>query len=277
MENITQNIEQLSSQPDTMQVSSDNIGDIMQVFEVNDNQQVEADSQSDITAEAQSQDVEIDEKFKHLDPYEARIRTLQSRHDRVYNEYQKLLKEQEENAKYLEIFNDLLEDDMVFEAFVRERKPELIKDSDVTELIQKRLKEEFGDVRYTRAEADNEPGGKAWLYFKRLDELYNEYKGNSPKITSLREAIRLKREQAERQQKEAAARIQAEMEEVKRQLKWNDQQLIQFSQWANKVKLIDIAKMYNYAIRALKIPSVANVNTGNPITQSLRSKFLNNL
>ncbi len=275
MENIIQNNE-ASNQSSTITPSL-LTEDVMDVFEVNE--QVDSVSQDSVDAESsqQSQEIEIDERFKHLDKTEGLIRTLQSRYDKLYNEHQKLVKEQEENAVYLQILNDLLEDDLVFEAFVRERKPELIKETDITSIIQQRLKSEFGDVRYTRAEADENPGGKAWLYFKRLDELYDEYKGNTPKVQTLKEAIQLKKQMREKQEKEMMANIQRDMEAVKKEMKWDDEHLVRFQQWAQKLKLVDLAKMFNFAIRTKKIPSIASVNVGQPTFQSLRSKFISNL
>ncbi len=245
--------------------------DIMKVF---DTPEVEEVNDNSINSEP---DVEIDDRFKDLEPSEAKYRTIQSKYDKLYNQYQNMVKESEENTVYLQVLNDLMEDDLVFEAFVRERKPELIKETNVTELIQKKLREEFGDVKYTRAEADENPGGRAWLYFKRLDELYSELKGNHPKISRLKEAIEYKRQLKEKESKQRAAELQTEMDKIKKELKWDDNKIVNFTKWINSVKPIELAKIYNFAIRSQKVPSIANANVGNTVTQSLRSKFLQGL
>jgi hypothetical protein len=274
MEDIIQNTE-ASNQASTIQQSFEQEADVMKVFE--QPEMVEPEVENSVQTQQKESEVEIDEKFKDLDPYEARIRTLQSRHDKIYNEYQNLVKQRQEDEKYLQILNDILEDDIVFEAFVNERKPGLIKETDVTDVIQKKLREEFGDVRYTRAEADENPGGKAWLYFKRLDELYNELKGNNPKITTLKEAIAYKRAMKEKQEKEQQALLLKEIEAVKKKFNWDDNKIREFQQWAQKLTVVNLASIYNYAVKALKVPSATSIQGTPNVNQSLRSKFLNNL
>lgn len=226
---------------------------------------------SSFTKEANIQsDDEIDPRFANLPKAEALLRTYQSRYDKLYNEYQKTINEIENYRKYQNLFEQLLNDDEVFEAFVYQRKPELVKEQDITEIIKAKIQEEFGDYKPSREEAEEDPGGKAWLYYKRLDELYEEYKNKRSKKYSFEEILKKKAE--ERLQQEKA--IQEEIVKVKEQMKWDDRQLVSFRDWASKLTVLDLAKIYNYAIRNFKVPQASAISSNNVQPTTARDEFL---
>lgn len=238
--------------------------DIMKVFEVEQEQQVTGVGEDnmqliapqDESAEVSQDNIEIDEKFANLPKAEALLRTYQSRYDKLYNEHQNLARELEQYRQYRELVDQLMSDDEVFEAFVYQRKPDLVKPKDITEIIKEKLKEEFGDYRPTREEADADPGGKAWLYYKRLDELYNELKGKgTTKAKTIEEIMKQKAMEREQQEK----MLVEEINKVKTSMNWDDTQLERFRDWASKLSVLDLAKIYNFALRTMRIPSATQV------------------
>lgn len=252
--------------------------DLMSAFEVTQDQEQTVQDQGDQTLDTNSGDIdnfEIDERFSNLPKAEALIRTLQSRHDKVYSELQNTLRELEQYRQYKNTFDQLLEDDEVFEAFVYSRKPELVKEKDVTEIIKNKLKEEFGDYKPTREEAEEDPGGKAWLYYKRLDELYDEYKNKKSAPKSIEEIIKRK---AEEKKKQEEALLQ-EIEKVKKSMNWDDNQLVSFRNWANKLTIHDLAKMYNFALRTMRmnVKSASSLPSSDTSLKGARQSFIEEL
>jgi len=255
--------------------------DIMSVFEPageQTNQGVtnlnEASSQGAInSAEESKANEDVDPRFAHLPKAEALARSYQSKYDKIYSEYEKTLRELDEYRNYKLLLDEVLENDEAFEAFVYARKPDLIKKQDITEIIKAQMEKEFGDYKPSRLEAEEDPGGKAWLYYKRLDELYEEYKNKKPVKAEKIEDM-LKRKAEEKLQKEKA--LNEELNKIKNYFKWDDNQLATFANWAQKLSPLDLAKIYNFAVKTMRInaPSVANVSGGAVNSLSEREKFL---
>lgn len=250
--------------------------DLMAAFE-SQTEGSETRSEGIQSEQQNQQSFEIDEKFKDLPEYEARLRTYQSKYDKLYADHEKALREMEEKNKISSFFDELLQDDEVLEAFLSERKPELIQSKSGIEkvelTIKQKMQEEFGDYKPTRDEAEDDPGGKAWLYFKRLDELYSKLGNQTPnKIKSVKElrAERLEKQKLQEQQ------IMQQMDEVKRTMNWQDQDLERFKEWANKLNIPMLAKMYNFAVRTMRVPGVTQIQ-GSPTQASAREQFLKNL
>jgi hypothetical protein len=241
--------------------------DIMSVFE-------ESDAVNQEQPEVQSETKEeIEDRWKDLPEQEGKYRSLKSKYDKLYSYHENVLREAEENSKAKQFVEDLLADDEIFEAFVAERKPELLQKKDITAIIKEKMAQEFQDYQPSRREAEEDPGGKAWLYYKRLDELYDEQKNK--KSTG---ALSIKELKAKRLEMEKAREMELTnvLTEVKTAMKWDDNQLKQFESWAKKLKPIEIAKMYNFAIKTMRIPSVTNL-PGNSSQPSSRSSFWNSI
>ena len=219
---------------------------------------------------------EIDERFKDLPKPEAVKRTYQSKFDKLQSQNEQNLRKVEEASKITTFFDELLEDDEVFEAFVAERKPELISNRNnadaMTARIKKQLEEEFGDYKPTREEAEKDPGGKAWLYFKKLDKLYDQMEQGSSKVKTLKE-LRAERAALKKEQEE---KVNRQIQEVQQQMKWDDQQLDSFKEWAQKLSIPMLAKIYNFATKTMRIPGAATV-PGGATRPSAREQFLKGL
>lgn len=254
--------------------------DLMAAFDaLNDgsNEQSEGDLEQNSEGQKQEESFEIDEKFKDLPEAEAKIRTFQSKYDKLYASHEQAMREIEEKSRVSQFFDELLSDDEVLEAFLSERKPELVKSVSGIEktqaLIKQKMQEEFGDYKPTRDEAEDDPGGKAWLYFKKLDELYNQTnKTGDNKIKTVKE-LRAERLQQSKMKEEE---VQKQMEEVKAQMNWKEEDVVRFKEWANKLTIPMLSKMYNYAIRTMRIPNVSSMPGGSS-QASARQKFLDSI
>lgn len=219
---------------------------------------------------------EIDERFKDLPKPEAVKRTYQSKFDKLQSQNEQSLRQVEEASKITTFFDELLEDDEVFEAFVAERKPELISNRNnadaMTARIKKQLEEEFGDYKPTREEAEADPGGRAWLYFKKLDKLYDQMEQGNSKVKTLKE-LRAERAALKKEQEE---KVNKQIQEVQQQMKWDDQQLSSFKEWAQKLSIPMLAKMYNFATKTMRIPGATTI-PGGATRPSAREQFLKGL
>jgi len=248
--------------------------DFMSAFDVVEgtNQPVE----SPIQEQEEKSLYEVDERFKDLPYGEAALRTLKSKHDKLFSLNEKLAKEQEENSKAMMFLNDLLEDDATLEAFLNERKPELIQKKDFSQTLQEKLNNEFPeflDYKPSRVDADNNPGGKEWLYFKRLDELYSELKtGGNKHVSTVKEL----KEQRLKAKAEQDALIEREMLTAQKEMGYSDEDVKSFYKWSQNLKLVDMMKMHRFAAKTNRIPNVGNI-PGSPIQQSARSQFLKTL
>lgn len=219
---------------------------------------------------------EIDDKFKDLPREEATLRTIQSRYDKLYKIHEQMLREKEENSKLVEFLTELEEDDTILEAYLNERKPELISKRDISTIVKEKLTEEFpefAELRPTRQDADDDPGGRAWLYFRRLDELYADLKGQSGKTKTVKE-IREEHKQVKMQQD---AEIHRQLQDVQTKMNWEDNALQSFIQWANKASLYDLAKMYKFGLNTMRINSVTTIPGQQPTQKTARQSFLERL
>lgn len=242
----------------------------------------EAQSGSEPTKDPNAIQVEIDDRYKDLPESEAIARTMQSRYDRVYSDYEKLVARFEEVAPVLDIMDDLMENDEALYAFLQERKPELLqKKSDGSE-IKTKLAQEFGEgykPSLTREQADIEdPGGKDWRYYRRLDELYSETKQN----TTYGKAETLKQYRARKEAERVASdeKLQKQVDAAKINLKMSDDEVQRISTWATGLTFEQITKIYRILTKFPTNRKIANVSTvtGSPTPISTaRTQFLDTL
>lgn len=219
--------------------------------------------------------VEIDERFKNLPHAEAIARSLQSKYDKLYAEHTNTVRDIEQKLKYEQFVTELMEDDQVLEAFLNERKPELVQKKDFTSVIQEKLKTEFGDYKPTRdeIEVDDYLGSKAWLYNKRLDSLYTELTGKTGKTP---QTIKELKEERARVKQAEEAKNDLVFDQLKKENNWDDVQVKSFYEWAQKLSPSNLAKMYNFAKRTMRIPSATGI-AGNPQVRSSRNAFIDSI
>lgn len=267
--------------PEEQESSPKQDADLMSAFEQQGGSEApdgssESDQEGSEESRNPSPNFEIDERFRELPERDAIIRTAQSRVDKTKADLDKVTRELSENTKIVSLFDELLEDDEVFEAFVAERKPELMQSRNSVEAIEAKvkqaMKDKYGDYRPTRDEADEDPGGKAWLYFKDLENTYGKFSQDNGKVKTLKE-VRAERKMLKEQQKE---QVNQQMDQVKQQMKWDDAQIENFQGWAKTLTVPMLAKMYNFALKTSRIPDVTGV-PGSPTQPSAREQWLKDI
>lgn len=231
------------------------------------------------TSLSQTQEPEIDEKFKHLPPEEARYRTIQSRYDKLYNLHQQIVNQTTEYEKIVNLFDQMLEDENLLLTFVNQIKPGIIPQRDFKDLIRERVVKEFGEdykPTLTRLEAErDDPGGKDWKYYKLLDELEKQYSQGSPQqAKTVQEYLEQKKKQKEQEQ----IRMKQEYEAVKTKMKATDEELQAAIQWGQNISLEKLLIVHRYL---RKVPNKAGVSIetapGKSIGNTQREQFLKSI
>lgn len=226
--------------------------------------------------------VEIDDRFKHLPEAEAVARSIQSRYDKLYKDYQPLVAQMEEYKPLIEILDDLLDNDEAFYAFVNERKPELIQQKDIGVELKKQLTKEFGEgfkPSLTREQADIEdPGGKDWRYYRKLDDLYSELKqGSAYTKTASLKAYRQKKEALAKAEEE---RFQQQVEKAKVDLKMTDEEVERVSKWGQSLDFAKLTKLLRFVSKFPTTKAAAQISkstgSGTP-SSTARQQFLDSI
>lgn len=226
--------------------------------------------------------VEIDDRFKHLPEAEAVARSIQSRYDKLYKDYQPLVAQMEEYKPLIEILDDLLDNDDAFYAFVNERKPELIQQKDIGVELKKQLTKEFGEgfkPSLTREQADIEdPGGKDWRYYRKLDDLYSELKqGSAYTKTASLKAYRQKKEALAKAEEE---RFQQQVEKAKVDLKMTDEEVERVSKWGQSLDFAKLTKLLRFVSKFPTTKAAAQISkstgSGTP-SSTARQQFLDSI
>jgi len=253
-------------------VDNSNVSQVFNEEQPNNNNNVDLDfllgeepEQSEfVEGNEQQQDIEIDERFKELDPQEARYRTIQSKHDKILADYNKLNTEYTVLQEKASIYDELVQNPDLLAAFVNEINPNLIQKSDSSLFIKDRIKEEFGEgykPALSRDEAEREdPGGKDWRYYKRLDQLYIEQNSKINKATSVKEY----KEQLEKQKKEEEAKNQMELANLKKQFNMADEEVKSMLQFYNQLTPTQAVKLFRFVQRQPKTKSNLNIISGSP-------------
>jgi len=239
---------------------------------------VEGSPDSNVHTNVDESQIEIDERFKHLDPAEARIRTLQSQRDHTRAEHDKLLKEYAERDQVAGLLDQMLEDEGLLMAFIAETKPELVKSRNVASELKDQLKKEFGEdfkPQLTREEAErDDPFGNDYKYYMRVDELRAKLKEGGEAPQSVKEYLKAvnAKKQAE------AAKYENERQTVKAQKKMSDEELKAVSDWALTLKLSQIVDIHRY-LRKLPAgnPNLTSVPGGGEVVKSEKNKILDEL
>ncbi len=197
--------------------------------------------------------IEIDPKFANLNPQEGVLRTFQSRYDSMKAEAEKLRAEVEKAKLAQDLLITIAEDDEALEAFLYQRKPELIKKPDFNSWATNKLKAEFGEeFEFDQSRALYDPSHIA--YQKRVTELYDEYqKGNQSKVKSLAE-LRERREQEKQAKEQEVRNMYLKLQETH---KLSNEQLKGFVNFISKANQ-DIDLLFNlwrFANRQAQIPN----------------------
>ena len=201
--------------------------------------------------------------------WEKRYRELQSKYDKLYHTNEEVVTDYQEALKAKEFLAALMEDEEVFEAFVYEKKPELINKKDLQTELKERLSNEFGEYHPSRDDADPQ----ALLYFKRFDELYNELSHKKQPPKTLKELEELRANERKMQEEQ----IQKEVERAKEVMKWDDNTVKNFHNWAKNLKVVDMMKMYNFALKTQRVPNLSSMPGSPKPPTTARESFLKGL
>lgn len=223
---------------------------------------------------------QIDERFKELPPEEARLRTIQSQKDSLAANYTKLMKEYEEANKISELFDQMIEDEGLLYAFIRQIKPDLVKPIDLGSQLKEQLLKEFGpDFKPTmsRDEAEREdPFGNDAKYYMKVDQLKAKLlqEGGQENLT-IKEYLAKKRQAQETEN----AKYEMEREQVKQELKMQDAEVKAVSDWALKLRFKDLVKVFRFLSKfpGKSNPNLNQVPGSNPGVISDREKFLKDI
>jgi len=226
----------------------------------------------------ENSEIEIDERFKDLDPAEARIRTLKSRYDTTTSAYNKLMKDYDERDQVANLFDSMLEDEGLLMAFIAETKPELVKNRNSAEVVKAQLVEEFGKdfkPQLTREEAErDDPFGNDMKYYDRVNELRAKLKQTTETPQSVKDYLKAKKQKSEAE----AQKYDLERQAVKAQKKMSDNELQSVSKWALDLKFGQIVDIHRFLSKfPSRNPNITSVPGGGEVTKSAKAKYLDEL
>jgi len=206
------------------------------------------------------------------------MKELQSRADKASHQLEQLKAQNEELSGAASFVNQLYDDKEVFNAFIAEINPELVKPSNPEDYIRNSLQKEFGEEFVPNEAEENIRGSRTWLYNKRADDLYEDALKQSSKVPQTISQLREKRAKA---QQEAQLKAEQEKHAMISEFKWNEADYAGFLNWANKVSTMDFAKLYQYGKTKRSqspnaAPNLASVPGGTPLSDSAYSQELTN-
>lgn len=203
----------------------------------------------------------IDERFQDKDPLTGVARTLQSKIDKTENNYQ-LLNEKYTKLEQSDAFLNLLQTDpKVLKAFVHKISPDIIPQTDPTDYVKKKIKEEFGEDFEYDPEQARDPLSKHFDYLDRVRELKKEAKETTGLPESFEDIMKMRTEQAE---EEKTKMIETKNKLIK-EMNSNDDEYGRFSQWVSFLTQNPnhLFKMFRYAYRKQgKAPSIPGSSGG---------------
>jgi len=194
----------------------------------------------EITSEGVTAEPELDYTGLNSDQL---ARMFQSKYDKTKVELEKAQQKLQINTGLEDFIAKVYEDPEVRHAFLAEIAPDLVKPKDPYSVIEERLKKEFGEDFTPDDEEAKKPLSPTWKYYRRVDQLMTEIEKNQAKVPS---SLKELREQRKRQREEALQAAEQERAKVLAEMKWQDQDFQQFSEWAKKLNTRDLAKIYRY-------------------------------
>jgi archaellum component FlaC len=203
------------------------------------------------------QEFGLNTRFRNVDEAEKAVREFQSRYDKLTAEHNKFQKEYESKGKYADLLENIVSDENMLQAFIREVKPDLLPAKDINQMVQEQLAKEFGqDFDYDYQQA-NLPG-RHRQYARRMDELYDTLAKQTeiPTIKQLRES------KAQQMQQQEVQRMQA-LEEIKTTYKVADTDVENMLNWYNTLKPVDLFSLYRNMMGRINSssmpPNLANI------------------
>jgi hypothetical protein len=204
------------------------------------------------------------------------MKELKSTADKSAHRLEQLTQENTELTSVANFVHQLYEDPQVFNAFVAEINPDLVKPQNAEEYINSNLKKEFGADFVPDISEENLRGSRTWLYNKRADILYDESLQVAGKVP---ETITTLKEKRIVQKRELELQARQEKTGIIDDLKWSDTDYQGFLTWANKLSTKDFAKIYHVGKTQRQhstTPSLASVPGGTPISNSAYEQELTN-
>lgn len=277
--------EQIVSSQNDFQVNLESLD-----YHLQDSEQVEQEAEVredeeqtevDETPEENETERLYDRHGKPLSKAEYLYRQFQSKYDKLFAEHQKLVQELEEKRKLAELVEKALEDESYLYALVGEIKPDLLPKPDIRDLIKRDLAKEFGEnyrPSLTREQAEIEdPGGKDWLYYRRIDELYNKYKNLNQELPENLAKLKEKKEKEKQLQAQQYERV---LNDIKQKYKATDDEIKAVFEFWQNIKPEELFKIHRFLRRFPTLtPSLERAPSlsRNETTNNARLRFLNSL
>lgn len=235
------------------------------IFDSSNSSQEETGLNNSVNSQ-ENQELEKSTTMKKDIPLEeVQRRQEQSRYDKLYSEYLNLNKEIEKYKEKASILEEISSDQEALEAFLSEVNPNLVKRKDITELVSEKLKEEFGDYKPSKEDI-YDTDSKAWLYFKRRDEIYDTLKNSIKKPAKTIKELKEQRQSI----------IKNEIDKLRKELKYTDEEIINFQNWAKNLDLVSLAKIKDYITKTMQLPEASTIGK-NKMPTTLRDEFLKTL
>lgn len=205
------------------------------------------------------------------------MKELQSRVDKTTHTLKTLEAQNRELAGAADFVNQLYEDPDVFNAFIAEINPALVKPRNPEDYIRDSLSKEFGPDFVPDEREENIRGSRTWLYNKRADDLYGEAITKSNKVP---ETISQLKERRMKERKQMEIQASQEKQAIVSEFNWGESDYTGFLNWANKVSTMDFAKLYQYGKtkkgQQTKSPNLVSTPGGTPQSDSAYMTELNN-
>lgn len=215
----------------------------------------------------------IDDKFVGQDPLVAVQRTLQSKHDKLNNQFNQL-NEQHSKLEQSDAFLTMLQTDKgVLKAFANKLYPDLFPKIDAKSYVQSKLNEEFGaDFQYDPAEAENNPLSDHAEYKERIRELKAEAKKGGDLPQAFEEVMQNK---IKEQEKLTQAKITAK-NNLMQQTKMDETEYQTYGKWVNYLVSNEhiLVKLFRTVNRKAQssIPNAQFVS-GSPVTNNIEAQL----
>lgn len=195
--------------------------------------------------------------FDSKDPEEL-LRSLQSQRDKLDYKVKQLETQTKELKGAEEFVHALYEDPEVRRAFIAQVEPSLVQQNNPEDYIKNGLAKEFGKEFVPDPDEENIRGSRSWLYNKRADDLYTEYLQNKTKVPETLTTLREKRKKEKEAQQ---AQVTMEKTRLLQELKWDENEYNSFIDWANKLRLKDLALVREFVKKASKPASAPHLGT----------------
>lgn len=196
------------------------------------------------------------------------LKFFQSGYDKHKSKAEKLEQELNETKEAASFLNNLVADKELRMAFIAQLEPDLVKPKEPIAFIKESLENEFGKEFTPDKDEITIFGTKSWLYNDRANQLLQEYRTKQQTFPSSLKQYQEKKSQERAQMAKAALE---EKKQILEKLKWDEATFTGFTKWVNKVKGMDLSKIYDFLLKSSKTKGPDSLSTqygGKPINNN---------